>query len=77
MTRPALVSSGRALPAQLTREGKTLLKRGEATGEAADAQVLAGLTPTQQKQVKRLLGIIGASATVVPAEVTRASSNRS
>jgi DNA-binding MarR family transcriptional regulator len=77
VTRPASVSSGRALPAQLTREGKTLLKRGEAAGEAAEAQVLAELTPTQRRQVKRLLGIIGASATVFPAEGTRASSNRS
>jgi DNA-binding MarR family transcriptional regulator len=59
VTRPATVSSGRALPAQLTAEGKALLKRAEAAVKVADDHVLANLTPAQRRDFKRLLAAIG------------------
>ncbi|HUO40361.1 MAG TPA: MarR family transcriptional regulator [Mycobacterium sp.] len=62
VTRPASVSSGRALPAQLTRQGKALLKRAEAAVEGAEEQVLTDLTSAQRRELKRLLGTIGAAA---------------
>src|ERR1035441_3268982 len=40
VTRPASVASGRALPASLTSEGRTLLKRAESAVREADARVL-------------------------------------
>jgi DNA-binding MarR family transcriptional regulator len=55
VTRPATAPSGRALPAQLTRKGKALLKRAEAAAEAAEGQILAHLTPAERRQLKRLL----------------------
>ena len=59
VTRPATVSSGRALPAQLTAEGKALLKRAEAAVKVADERVLANLTPAQRREFKRLLAMLG------------------
>jgi DNA-binding MarR family transcriptional regulator len=53
--RPATVSSGRALPAQLTAKGRTLLKQAEAAVRAADERVLSNLTVAQRRQMKRLL----------------------
>ena len=61
MTRPAAVSSGRALPAQLTAEGKTLLRRAEAAVKIADERVLANLTPAQRREFKRLLAAVSSS----------------
>jgi DNA-binding MarR family transcriptional regulator len=55
VTRPATAPLGRALPAQLTRKGRTLLKRAEAAVDAADDQILAHLSPAEQRQLKRLL----------------------
>jgi DNA-binding MarR family transcriptional regulator len=69
VTRPASVSSGRALPTQLTREGKTLLKRAEAAVAVAEDQVLADLTAAQRRELKRLLGKIGGSAVIPGADV--------
>ena len=60
--RPASVSSGRALPARLTSEGKALLKRAEAAVRAADDRVLASLTPTQRHDFRQLVDAIGAKA---------------
>ena len=55
VTRPETAPSGRALPAQLTRKGKALLKRAEAAFEAAEDKVLAHLSPAERRQLKRLL----------------------
>jgi DNA-binding MarR family transcriptional regulator len=57
--RPASVSSGRALPATLTRPGRTLLKRAEAAVGNADARILAKLTAGQQREFKRMLEKLG------------------
>jgi DNA-binding MarR family transcriptional regulator len=61
VTRPASVSSGRALPAQLTTEGKTLLKRAEAAVDVADDRVLANLTAGERRELKRLLAAAGSA----------------
>jgi DNA-binding MarR family transcriptional regulator len=66
VTRPAWVDSGRALPAELTRAGKSLLKRAEAVAAVTEGEVLADLTPTQRRQLKRLLGAIAAAAPGLP-----------
>ena len=63
VTRPASVSSGRALPAQLTAAGKALLKRAEMAVRAADEQVLTDLTPTERHEFKRLLDAVGSKLT--------------
>jgi DNA-binding MarR family transcriptional regulator len=55
VTRPATAPSGRALPAELTRKGKALLKRAEQAVDAADEQMLAHLSDAEQRQLKRLL----------------------
>jgi DNA-binding MarR family transcriptional regulator len=55
VTRPASVSSGRALPAELTRDGAALLKRAETAVLAAEQDVLANLSPTDRRELKRLL----------------------
>jgi DNA-binding MarR family transcriptional regulator len=55
VTRPETAPSGRALPAQLTRKGKTLLKRAEAAVEEAEDRILAHLTAAERGQLKRLL----------------------
>jgi DNA-binding MarR family transcriptional regulator len=57
--RPASVSSGRALPATLTSQGRTLLKRAEAAVGNADARILAKLTAAQQREFKRMLEKLG------------------
>jgi DNA-binding MarR family transcriptional regulator len=55
VTRPATASSGRALPAQLTRKGKALLKRAEVAVATSDEQLLAHLSLADRRQLKRLL----------------------
>jgi DNA-binding MarR family transcriptional regulator len=57
--RPTSVSSGRALPATLTGQGRTLLKRAEAVVHDADDRILAKLTTTQQREFKRMLEKLG------------------
>ena len=57
--RPTSVSSGRALPATLTSQGRTLLKRAEAAVGNADARILAKLTAAQQREFKRMLEKLG------------------
>ncbi|BDB43552.1 MULTISPECIES: MarR family winged helix-turn-helix transcriptional regulator [Mycobacterium] len=59
VSRPASVSSGRALPAALTSQGRALLKRAEAVVHAADARTLAKLTEPQQREFKRMLETLG------------------
>jgi DNA-binding MarR family transcriptional regulator len=53
--RPDSMPPGRALPAQLTRQGKALLKRAEAAVHTADQRILTHLTAEEQQQLKRLL----------------------
>jgi DNA-binding MarR family transcriptional regulator len=55
VTRPASTQPGRPLPAQLTRQGKALLKRAEAAIHTADQRVLTHLTEQEQRQLKQLL----------------------
>ena len=55
VTRPAVVASGRALPAELTRDGAALLKRAEAAVLAAEQEVLGNLSPAERRELKRLL----------------------
>lgn len=55
VARPASVSSGRALPANLTGQGRALLKRAEAAVRGADARILGKLTEPQQREFKRML----------------------
>ena len=59
VARPESVSSGRALPATLTSQGRPLLKRAEAAVQVADARILAKLTAAQQREFKRMLGRLG------------------
>lgn len=59
VARPESVSSGRALPATLTKQGCALLKRAEAAVQVADARILGKLTPAQQRDFKRMLGKLG------------------
>ena len=59
VARPTSVSSGRALPATLTGQGRTLLKRAEAAVRIADARIMAKLTATQQREFKRMLEKLG------------------
>jgi DNA-binding MarR family transcriptional regulator len=55
IARPEAVSSGRALPARLTRKGTSLLKRAEKAVQVADAGLLGTLTPAERDELKRLL----------------------
>jgi DNA-binding MarR family transcriptional regulator len=55
VTRPATAPSGRALPAQLTRKGKALLRRAEGAVASSDEQLLAHLSVAERRQLKRLL----------------------
>jgi DNA-binding MarR family transcriptional regulator len=59
VARPASVSSGRALPATLTSQGRALLKRAEGAVHVADARILAKLTATQQREFKQMLEQLG------------------
>jgi len=59
VTRPTSVSSGRALPATLTGQGRALMKRAEGAVRTADARILAKLTETQQREFKRMLDKLG------------------
>jgi DNA-binding MarR family transcriptional regulator len=59
VARPPSVSSGRALPATLTSQGRTLLKRAEAAVRVADGRILGKLTAAQQREFKRMLEKLG------------------
>ncbi|ORB38922.1 MarR family transcriptional regulator [Mycolicibacterium porcinum] len=53
--RPDAATAGKALPAELTKAGRTLLARAEDAVHIADQRVLDRLTPTEQRQLKALL----------------------
>ncbi len=59
VTRPASVSSGRSLPAQLTREGRELLTRTDSGVRAAERKLMAKLTGEQRRDFKRILAALG------------------
>jgi DNA-binding MarR family transcriptional regulator len=59
VTRPATVAAGRSLPAELTQEGKALLKRTEAGIRAAEDRVLAPLSERDQRELRRILADFG------------------
>jgi DNA-binding MarR family transcriptional regulator len=59
VARPASVPSGRALPATLSGQGRTVLKRAEAVVRAADARILAKLSAAEQREFKRMLEALG------------------
>ena len=60
VSRPASVSSGRALPATLTREGRGLLKRAEVAVGLADARLLSQLSAAERHAFRRMLETLGA-----------------
>lgn len=55
VTRPAAVSSGRSLPAELTRQGSEILDRTDSGIRAAEQRLLAGLTEQDQRALRRIL----------------------
>ena len=59
VTRPTSVSSGRSLPAQLTGEGRELLRRTDAGVRAAERRVMADLSSEQRREFKEILLAIG------------------
>ena len=59
VARPASVSSGRSLPAHLTREGEELLKRTDAGVRAADDRLMANLSDKERYEFKRVLAALG------------------
>ncbi|TQK31571.1 DNA-binding MarR family transcriptional regulator [Arthrobacter sp. SLBN-53] len=60
VTRPASVPSGRARPAELTREGRMLLTRTDEGIRAAEHRVLGRLSDTDRSALKRILAAVGA-----------------
>jgi DNA-binding MarR family transcriptional regulator len=71
LTRPTSTPVGRAMPAQLTRRGKALLKRVDAAVQVADQRILTHLTVKEHRHLKQLLYAAGAHA----AEHAEASRN--
>jgi DNA-binding MarR family transcriptional regulator len=59
VSRPASVAAGRSLPAELTREGKALLKRTDAGIRAAEQRVLAPLDERDRAELRRILARFG------------------
>lgn len=59
VTRPDSVSSGRSLPAELTRAGRDLLARTDQGVREAEQHLMAHLTPDQRRDFKRVLATLG------------------
>lgn len=59
VTRPATVSAGRSLPAELTRDGIGLLAQTDAGVRDAERKVLAPLNERDRRQFRRLLAALG------------------
>ncbi|MEV6826986.1 MarR family transcriptional regulator [Amycolatopsis sp. NPDC051102] len=59
VSRPASVSSGRSLPATLTREGVTMLARLDPQVVEAEDRVLANLGEQDRRELRRLLLGVG------------------
>jgi DNA-binding MarR family transcriptional regulator len=61
VARPASVSSGRALPAELTSKGRAVLKRAEAAVRVAEERILTNLAVAERQELKRLLAASGST----------------
>jgi DNA-binding MarR family transcriptional regulator len=59
VSRPTSVSSGRSLPAQLTRDGEELLKRTDAGVRAAEDRLMTHLTDSERREFIRILAALG------------------
>jgi DNA-binding MarR family transcriptional regulator len=59
VARPATVSAGRSLPAELTRDGLETLAQTDDGVRAAERRVLAPLSPEQRADFKKLLAALG------------------
>jgi DNA-binding MarR family transcriptional regulator len=59
VSRPTSVSSGRSLPAQLTRDGEELLNRTDLGVRAAELRLMAKLTDKERNEFKRTLAALG------------------
>jgi DNA-binding MarR family transcriptional regulator len=59
VTRPATVPAGRSLPAQLTQQGRALLKSTDAGIRDAEGRVLAPLHERDQRELRRILADLG------------------
>lgn len=59
VARPANVSSGRSLPASLTREGEEVLDKTDSGVREAERRVLANLSSSQREDFKTILATIG------------------
>jgi DNA-binding MarR family transcriptional regulator len=59
VARPTSVTSGRSLPARLTREGEQLLERTDSGVRAAERKLMAGLTAQERQEFKRVLIMLG------------------
>lgn len=57
--RPGIAAAGRALPAELTEEGRAMLDIAERAVAVVDEHVLAGLTLSERRQLKTLLAKAG------------------
>jgi len=62
VTRPASVSSGRSLPAALTRAGHDLLARTDTGVRAAEQRLMVNLTDEQRREFKRILAALGSGS---------------
>ena len=59
VTRPASVSSGRSLPAALTREGEQLLEKTDAGVREAENRLMANLSNRQRADFMAILASLG------------------
>ncbi|MDA4110549.1 MarR family winged helix-turn-helix transcriptional regulator [Mycolicibacterium holsaticum] len=59
VSRPAAVSSGRSLPAELTAAGREVLKRTDPGVREAERKLMANLTAAQRREFKRILVVLG------------------
>jgi len=59
VSRPASVASGRALPAELTRDGHELLTRTDVGIRAAEIRVLGHVSDGDRDALKRILASVG------------------
>lgn len=67
VTRPASVSSGRSLPAQLTRDGNKVLRRTEAGVRAAEHRLLGNVSNRARDEFRKVLQKLGPEAEPYPA----------
>lgn len=58
VSRPTAVTSGRALPAELTRDGRALLARTDDGIRDAEQRVLGSLSERDQRELRRILSAL-------------------